>query len=246
MITNSKKFQAVILTTTLLFSGFQFINTAALAKEAEIDEKVPEIIHLQIDQAQYQETILGVTDKYNMVLKGFSGLFYKKNQEGTSSPKIETVKAGNKIISRNDRKLKVSHRSIAVGITQDGRIQSGRMIWPTTKVSVISGYGARGRSFHHGIDIYNVLGADVFAVTGGIVSYAGWMSGYGNLVEVQHKNGLSTRYAHLSGIIAAVGQNVSPGEVIGKVGSTGRATCTHLHFEVRVNGVSVPPMGYLR
>ena len=73
----------------------------------------------------------------------------------------------------------------------------------------------------------------------------GWLGGYGNLVVVDHGNGLSTAYAHASSILVSVGQSVSQGQTVSLVGSTGHATGPHLHFEVRVNGVAVDPLPYL-
>ena len=75
--------------------------------------------------------------------------------------------------------------------------------------------------------------------------YAGWLGGYGNLVVIDHGNGLATAYGHQSSLAVGTGQTVSQGQVIGYVGSTGHSTGPHLHFEVRVNGAAVDPLGYL-
>ena len=79
----------------------------------------------------------------------------------------------------------------------------------------------------------------------GTVIHAGWLGGYGNLVVVDHGNGLATAYAHASSILVGVGQQVSQGETVSLVGSTGNSSGPHLHFEVRVNGVAVDPLLYL-
>jgi murein DD-endopeptidase MepM/ murein hydrolase activator NlpD len=96
---------------------------------------------------------------------------------------------------------------------------------------------------HEGIDIGAGYGAPVRAVANGTVIHAGWMGGYGNLVVVDHGGGLSTAYAHLSSIVA--GGGVSQGQVVGYIGCTGHCFGPHLHFEVRVNGSAVDPLGYL-
>jgi murein DD-endopeptidase MepM/ murein hydrolase activator NlpD len=88
-------------------------------------------------------------------------------------------------------------------------------------------------------------GTPIAAAAAGKVIYCGWESGYGNLVVIDHGNNLATAYAHQSRIAVSCGQEVSRGEVIGYVGSTGHSTGPHLHFEVRINGSTVDPLGYL-
>jgi murein DD-endopeptidase MepM/ murein hydrolase activator NlpD len=89
------------------------------------------------------------------------------------------------------------------------------------------------------------MGAPIHAAAGGRVSFVGLKSGYGNVVEVTHGNGMMTRYAHMSRFAARVGQEVSAGEVIGHIGNTGRSTGPHLHFEVHINGRAVNPRPFL-
>jgi murein DD-endopeptidase MepM/ murein hydrolase activator NlpD len=98
---------------------------------------------------------------------------------------------------------------------------------------------------HEGIDIAVGEGTPVTAAAAGTVIYAGWMGGYGNLVVVDHGNGLSTAYAHNSSLAASVGQSVAAGEVVSYSGNTGNSTGPHVHFEVRVNGSAVDPLSYL-
>jgi murein DD-endopeptidase MepM/ murein hydrolase activator NlpD len=110
------------------------------------------------------------------------------------------------------------------------------------RVDPFNGEGA----FHSGIDISVPYGTPVHAAADGVVTFADLMSGYGNLIELDHGHGLSTRYGHLSGFAIAAGQHVRRGQVIGYVGATGRATSPHLHYEVRVQNVPVNPHKYLR
>ena len=119
-------------------------------------------------------------------------------------------------------------------------------------LDVTSTFGARldpffGRpAMHTGIDLRDTLGAAVAATAGGIVTIAGVDGGYGNLVEIDHGDGLRTRYAHLGHIDVTTGQNVVPGTIVGHVGSTGRATGPHLHYEVRVDSEPVDPNRFLK
>lgn len=114
-----------------------------------------------------------------------------------------------------------------------------------------SGFGYRrdpktgGRRMHNGADFAAPHGTDIFSTADGVVTYAGWQSGYGNFVKIQHEFGIETRYGHLSRIRVKKGQRVSQGQQIGDMGSTGRSTGTHLHYEVRVNGKPVNPMNYI-
>ena len=119
-------------------------------------------------------------------------------------------------------------------------------IWPAVGF-VSSPYGLRfdGTEFHQGIDIAADMGAPIVATADGVVTAAGWNGGYGNMVDVDHGGGIVTRYGHASALAVTVGQQVRRGEVIAYVGSTGRSTGPHVHYEVRVDGQPVNPAGYL-
>ena len=119
-------------------------------------------------------------------------------------------------------------------------------IWPTQGY-VSSPYGLRfgGTEFHPGIDIAAEMGTPIVAAADGVVTAAGWNGGYGNMVDIDHGDGIVTRYGHASALAVSVGQQVRRGEIIAYVGSTGRSTGPHLHYEVRVDGQPVNPAGYL-
>lgn len=129
---------------------------------------------------------------------------------------------------------------------------TGKPIWPL-RGRVTSGYGGRyifgAYSFHSGIDINGSYGASIVAADGGKVVFAGTGTGsywsYGNYVEIDHENGLHTIYAHCSSVNVRAGDRVYQGQVIAKVGSTGRATGNHCHFQVKLNGKTVSPYSYL-
>lgn len=127
-------------------------------------------------------------------------------------------------------------------------IPSGR---PTTAPMETSSYGYRRDpfngmpAFHAGIDFPGAYGQPIIAAAAGKVSFVGGRPGYGNVVEIDHGNGIMTRYAHLSRFGARVGEEVARGQAIARMGSTGRSTGTHLHFEVRVRGQAVNPRRFL-
>ncbi len=103
-----------------------------------------------------------------------------------------------------------------------------------------------GRRMHKGVDFAASLGTPLYATADGVVTHAGWQSGYGRLVKIQHEFGIETRYAHLSRLRVKVGQKVSRGDRIGDMGASGRVTGVHLHYEVRVGGKAVNPMIYIK
>ncbi len=122
---------------------------------------------------------------------------------------------------------------------------------PVDGVRLSSEYGMRthpvlgGRRAHKGVDLAGPTGTPVYATADGTVSMAQWFSSYGNYIQLEHGAGLETRYGHLSGYTVKAGQKVRKGDLIGYIGSTGRSTGPHLHYEVRVAGVAVNPVPYM-
>jgi murein DD-endopeptidase MepM/ murein hydrolase activator NlpD len=122
---------------------------------------------------------------------------------------------------------------------------------PLEGASLTSGYGMRthpvlgGRRKHTGIDLAAPTGTPVYATADGIISRAEWYSSYGLYISVEHGASMQTRYAHLSRLAVASGDSVKKGDLIGYVGSTGRSTGPHLHYEVRVEGLAVNPIPYM-
>jgi murein DD-endopeptidase MepM/ murein hydrolase activator NlpD len=124
-------------------------------------------------------------------------------------------------------------------------------IWPV-KGELTDGFGGRrnpfdssAAEFHAGQDIANLFGTPVVAAANGKVVFAGWQNGYGQVVIIDHGGGLTTRYGHLSNIETSIDHTIKRGEVIGRLGSTGRSTGPHLHYEVRINDQPVNPRQYL-
>jgi murein DD-endopeptidase MepM/ murein hydrolase activator NlpD len=127
-------------------------------------------------------------------------------------------------------------------------LRGGALLWPV-EGRISSGYGWRihpifgTREFHTGIDIAVPWGTPIHAAAAGSVIFTGWMRGYGMLVILDHGNGLSTTYSHLSSYSVHVGEHVNRGDVIARIGSTGWSTGPHLFFEVREDGQPVNPLG---
>ena len=129
------------------------------------------------------------------------------------------------------------------------------MLWPVaiSGTYITSGYGVREHpiqgisKMHTGIDIGNATyGSPVVAAADGVVTYAGWLGGYGNCVMINHGDGLVTLYGHGQKVLTELHKEVKQGDLIMEVGSTGNSTGPHLHFEVRLNGTSVQPLNYVK
>ena len=138
------------------------------------------------------------------------------------------------------------------------QLQDGVIAVPSDKpvkmnVSFTSGFGVRsdpfhaGAAMHPGIDLAGSTGTPIYATADGTVLRAGWNSGgYGNLVEIDHGRGITTRYGHMSAILVQPGQHITRGQQVGRMGSTGRSTGTHLHYEVRIDGRAVNPIPFMK
>jgi murein DD-endopeptidase MepM/ murein hydrolase activator NlpD len=205
----------------------------AVADAARVlQEKSDQLAALKAAQAASQAAALAVRQQKQGALKGvnqdLAELEKQENQLLAESQAITGVVGGG-------------------GSTGTG---SGSLSWPVSgpvtspfgwRIHPILGY----KKFHTGIDIGVGYGVPIHSAAAGTVIYATWMGGYGNVIIVDHGNGLSTLYAHQSSLAVGSGARVARGQTIGYVGSTGFSTGPHLHFEVRVNGNPVDPMGYL-
>jgi murein DD-endopeptidase MepM/ murein hydrolase activator NlpD len=167
---------------------------------------------------------------------------------GAGGPSFNLDAASLAIVEARAALLEENLKVFEAALRERARVPS---IWPV-EGEATDAFGVRGNPFgggsseyHSGQDISAPKGTPVVAPADGTVTHAGWQSGYGNLVTIDHGNGLSTRYGHLSKVEAVVGQEIKRGELVGLVGSTGRSTGPHLHYEVRIHEEPVSPRHYL-
>jgi murein DD-endopeptidase MepM/ murein hydrolase activator NlpD len=163
-----------------------------------------------------------------------------RDDRASTLAEIDALEEQSAVLAERIRQAQQQSSSVPVVVPSG----SGVLGWPVSG-PVTSGFGLRWGRMHEGIDIAVAEGTPVRAAGAGTVIYAGWMGGYGNLVVVDHGNGLSTAYAHNSSLGVGVGQSVTAGQVVSYSGNTGNSTGPLVHFEVRVNGSAVDPLGYL-
>lgn len=168
---------------------------------------------------------------------------------------IERLKTDKALIDQQYEELMAASRQVGAMIRERGDSGvmvsgSGAMIWPLAG-TVTSEFGWRihpitgAQRFHSGVDIGGDYGQSIHAAQSGTVEYAGWISGYGNAVIINHGGGITTLYGHNQSLAVSEGQSVSQGQTIAYCGSTGNSTGPHCHFEVRQNGEPVSPYAYL-
>jgi|SRR5581483_6927837 len=160
--------------------------------------------------------------------------------ERADAEEIDALQQVSAQIAARIRAAQARHSSGA----PDATPSSAGLIWPVSG-PITSPFGWRWGRMHEGIDIGVGYGTPIHAAAAGTVIYCGWESGYGNFVVIDHGGNLATAYGHQSSIAVSCGQQVSQGQVIGYVGCTGHCFGPHLHFEVRINGNAVDPLGYL-
>ncbi|MCR6109942.1 peptidoglycan DD-metalloendopeptidase family protein [Bacillus sp. A301a_S52] len=210
------------------------------------------------DQLQEKETIVEVLEKQQIDVEDFIVSYEEekdilKNQEAAAKAELKRLE------EESDNRTQQSQVSSSSSSTQKQDNQ-GTLTWPTLSTDITSPYGTRihpvysTEEFHHGIDISNNQGTDIFAAESGTVTEARYMGGYGNTVMISHVidgQTITTLYAHLDSINVSVGQRVERGEQIAVMGTTGVSTGVHLHFEVHEGGWngqksnSVDPLNYL-
>ena len=180
------------------------------------------------------------------------------SKQAASQKILDDLSASDAYISQEMKKAKEAENQarneIARLVSGDGtRYVGGKFLWPSkNSYTITSPYSMRVHPTlgvykqHTGIDIGAAYGTNVLAAASGTVIVSGWNNAWGNYIVINHGGGVTTLYAHNSSLLVSKGQNVSQGQVIAKVGSTGYSTGPHIHFEVQVNGSPVNPMSYLQ
>ena len=196
-------------------------------------------------KVQRGETIYTIAKKYGLDESGAQAIVDYPFNEFLNDETFELA-TGQYLMVPGGIKVeaaRVAPRTVARFTPDAGSVTAtGSFVWPA------SGQISQGYAFYHkAIDIANRGAGPILAADAGTVVAAGWDgSGYGNRVIIDHGNGNSTLYGHMSALQVQAGQRVNRGDVIGQMGSTGRSTGTHLHFEIRQGGVMLNPLGLLR
>ena len=219
---------------------FRYYTIADDGKEklsvATFEEAENTIKELKKKESQNSKD-LTIIEKYEVELpelyteeKAVAKLYEKKVVVVSTTTRYPTMNSSGFSTSRSTTTKKIN-----LGMT---------LVRPTSGV-LTSRFGARWGSTHTGIDVGAPTGTSIKAAAGGTVIFSGWKGTLGKLIVISHGNGVQTYYAHCSSLLVSSGQTVSSGQLIAKVGSTGRSTGPHLHFEIRVNGTAVNPQSYI-
>ena len=213
---------------------YNYINTVTLTEDIPFEtEYVEDPYFYEGTEKMIKEGVCGKKDVTYDIVYDASGKIIER------IPVSETAIAEptSRIVSIGTKKIPAAKAT-------------GKFIWPCeTPMGVSSGYGWRTiynyTEFHLGLDIPNVTGSPIWASDGGVVIFAEETPSYGKNIHIVHANGYSTVYAHLDEILVKVGDRIAPGQQIGKMGSTGLSYGTHLHFEVRINNLTIDPQTVL-
>jgi murein DD-endopeptidase MepM/ murein hydrolase activator NlpD len=240
---------AVILAAGLFYGFYGLTQQASHLRieienqrlRAENDRQQQELNRLNNRVAAVEDTSRKLAEK--------SGVIHEESSAtGTGGPALPLDQNGLATLRAKMNRLERDMRAYETVLRERGYTPS---VWPVDG-KLESGFGARrnpfgggGYEFHSGQDIEAAWGNPVVAGASGKVTFVGWQNGYGQLVVIDHGGGLTTRYGHLSHIDVSQGETVSRGQFIARVGSTGRSTGPHLHYEVRINDVAVNPLQYL-
>ena len=210
------------------------LATELETKQVELQQKVSEANALLASLESDINAYKSVYDQYEQ---------QQKNVQSQIDKQVEALRRQEEANKKNDPSYDAGKDNGA----------TGSMLWPCPSCHTItSEFGWRyhpiyhTQKYHSGVDIGASYGATIVAADGGTVITAGAVSGYGNCVVINHGNGITTLYGHMSSIAVSSGQKVSKGQTIGYVGSTGNSTGPHLHWEVTVNGVRQNPLNYAR
>ncbi len=236
-------FAALFLILWSVFAAAQL--AAAPASPAKVAEMQRQVEAMEADVALIKQV---AQQRYQLTAQEVKKLgIDPKRFTGTGGPfeAVEPLKAA-------DPKFK----QLFMSWKKLDQIERGTIAIPSTEPvkgsSFTSGYGVRSDPFrgraamHAGIDLAGPIGTAIYATADGFVGRSEWANGYGNLIELNHGRGIQTRYGHLTRSVVSSGQHVKRGQLIGYMGSTGRSTGSHLHYEVRIDGKAVNPVPFMQ
>ena len=217
----------------------------AVATERRLDALEERQRQVTAEVARRAEEVEAIKNRLIERRQEYEGVREDKSQALVAT-RVDRQELEGHLIALEKEQAEVQARLAGLGNVTAGPVRqgSGSMIWPISG-SFTSPFGMRWGRLHAGIDLAAPEGTPIRAADAGRVIIAGWTGGYGNYTCISHGGSLSTCYGHQSGYATSVGANVGKGQVIGYVGNTGHSFGAHLHFEVRVNGSPVDPMGYL-
>jgi len=227
----------------------------AAAKISAVMPEAAALARLEARQLAYVERLTRFADR--RAAQAEKALRQLGLNPGSMIASARTAQGGPfvKLSTSRDGTLDPRFERLALSLARMDALEQGLngipQVMPADMRMITSGFGYRSdpihgaAAMHAGLDFRGTVGAPIHAAADGKVTFVGTKSGYGKVVEVSHGNGMMTRYAHMSAWRARVGQPVDAGDVIGLIGSTGRSTGPHLHFEVRINGRAVNPRPFL-
>lgn len=234
-----------------ILAGIKILKTRVQEQRTALEAERARVAALEEDQAAVTEELRLAEEECQAALDELEAARAAKAQVLAAAQKELTAWNAQEdaLLAESERVTELLRKAKAAE-AQVAQAGKGVLAWPVLG-EVTSGFGYRihpifkVRKLHTGIDIDADTGDSIKAAATGTVVSAGWKGGYGKCIIISHDDGLATLYGHASQILVSVGEKVERGEVIGKVGSTGYSTGPHLHFEVRVNGTPVDPLGYL-
>lgn len=239
---------AALVAAASLYGFYGLTQQAAHLRTAFENQRLREENDRQRQELEKLNNRVEKVEDTSRKLAEKSGVITPPSTVGAGGPSLPLDEHGLDVLQEKMSRLERELKGYEAVLRERGYTPT---IWPV-EGTLEGGFGGRrnpfggaGYEFHSGQDIEAAWGAPVVSGASGTVSFVGWQNGYGQLVVIDHGGGLTTRYGHLSHIDVELNQSVSRGQFIGKVGSTGRSTGPHLHYEVRISDQPVNPLPYL-
>lgn len=220
---------------------------AEMAFEAELEDERAQRIFSQIEEAA-QSSLEPIDEMFRSVGLPTDAILdqIRRNYTGQGGPLTPlTLSTRNTRDSEDTRAFEVMELLDELNVYRIAAERTPFAMPVSVPYRLTSKFGPRWGRMHNGSDMAAPHGTDIFATADGVVSFAGWQTGFGQLIKIQHDFGTETYFAHLSNIRVKTGQRVSRGDHIGDMGNTGRSTGSHLHYEIRVGGKPLDPMKYI-